>query len=99
MVVTVKSGDSYEGLLSGSTFNPSNSRITLKMVRKLPSAIAGQTNGAASREAALIGSSPEHAMNFDVKDLADMFISEFSLPEHSRIANGRLLHICTPRLD
>ncbi|KAI1630247.1 hypothetical protein EDD37DRAFT_96854 [Exophiala viscosa] len=88
IVITVKSGDSYEGLLSGSTFNPSNSKVTLKMVRKLPAAVGGQTNGAASREAALIGSSPEHAMNFDVKDMADMYIAEFSLPENPKLANG-----------
>lgn len=60
------------------------------MVRKLQPATAGQVNGSASREAALIGSSPEYAMNFDMKDMADMAIAEFAPPESSRVPNGKL---------
>ncbi len=86
--MTAKSGEKFEGLLSGSTFSPSTSRVTLKMVRKLQPAAAGQINGAAPREAALVGSSPEYAMNFDLSDMADMAITEFSPPEISKLANG-----------
>ncbi|EXJ77414.1 hypothetical protein A1O3_09640 [Capronia epimyces CBS 606.96] len=88
IVVTVKSGERFEGLLAGSTLNPANSKIALKMVRKLQPAAGGQVNGTATREAALVGSSPEHAMNFDVKDIADMLVSEFSPPENSKPVNG-----------
>jgi hypothetical protein len=88
IVMTAKSGEKFEGLLSGSTFSPSTSKVTLKMVRKLQPAAAGQVNGAAPREAALVGSSPEYAMNFDLSDMADMAIAEFSPPETSKLANG-----------
>ena len=64
----------------------------MKMVKKLHSANVGQVNGSANREAALVGSSPEYAMNFDLKDMADLTIAEFSLPEKSRLPNGRTYH-------
>lgn len=47
-----------------------------------------QPNGISSAEAAFTGSSPDHSMSFDVKDMADMTIPEFSLPEISRQTNG-----------
>ncbi|EXJ71471.1 uncharacterized protein A1O5_05279 [Cladophialophora psammophila CBS 110553] len=84
IIVTSKSGEKFEGLLSGSSLTPASTKITLKMVRKLQP----QANGVASREAALVGSSPEHAMNFDLKDMADMTIADFSLPETSKLTNG-----------
>lgn len=96
VVLTLNSGDKFEGLLSGSMLSPSNSKIALKMVKKVQSASAGQTNGtAATREAAFIGASPEHTMNFDVKDLTDMTIPEFSIPENSKLANGMRLCVAT----
>ncbi|KAK6380914.1 poly(A)-binding protein binding protein [Exophiala oligosperma] len=88
VVITTKSGDKFEGLLSGSAFSQQNSRITLKMARKLQSATGGQVNGAASREATLVGSSPEYAMNFDLKDMMDMMIADFAVAEATKLANG-----------
>jgi len=89
VVITTKSGEKFEGLLSGSAFGQPSSRITLKMVRKSQSAAGGQVNGAASREATFVGSSPEYAMNFDLKDMIDMTIPEFVVPEATKLANGR----------
>lgn len=98
VAITVKAGDRFEGLLSGSTLNPTNSKITLKMVRKLHAAAGeGQTNGTAPREAALVGSGPEHALNLDVKDIADMVISEFAPLENSKLANGMLRFLDSAR--
>ncbi|OAL37299.1 hypothetical protein AYO20_03475 [Fonsecaea nubica] len=88
IVLTSKSGEKFEGLLSGSSLTPTSTRITLKMVRKIQPATSGQANGVATREAALVGSSPEYAMNFDLKDTADMTIADFSLPETSKLTNG-----------
>lgn len=88
VVITTKSGEKFEGLLSGSAFSQPSSRITLKMVRKLQAAAGGQVNGAAPREAALVGSSPEYAMNFDLKDMIDMTIADFAVPEATKLANG-----------
>lgn len=94
VVITTKSGDKFEGLLSGSAFSQQNSRITLKMARKLQSATGGQVNGAASREATLVGSSPEYAMNFDLKDMMDMMIADFAVAEATKLANG--MHYADP---
>lgn len=85
VVVTAKSGEKYEGLLSGSDRNAPSYKVTLKMVKKVQS---GQVNGATSREAAFAGTSPEHAMNFDLRDVADFQISEFIFTESSKLANG-----------
>ncbi|KAG9788861.1 hypothetical protein KCU88_g1672, partial [Aureobasidium melanogenum] len=88
IIVVVKSGDKYEGLLSGSVLGPAGSKITLKMVKKTPATTAGQANGAVAREATLVGSTSEHAMNFDLKDVTDLVIPEFSPPENTKLGNG-----------
>ena len=59
------------------------------MVKKSHPAVAGQANGTVTREAALVGSSPEHTMNFDLKDVADMAIAELGLPEPPKLSNGK----------
>lgn len=48
----------------------------------------GQVNGNASREAALVGSSPDYALNFDLKDIADLTIAELTLPDAPKLSNG-----------
>ncbi|RVX73050.1 hypothetical protein B0A52_02176 [Exophiala mesophila] len=85
IVVTVKNGDRFEGLLSGS--NPQNgfSKITLKMVRK---SHAAQGNGSAFLEAAFIGASPDHALNVDIKEITDVSIPEFATAQSTKAANG-----------
>ena len=85
VVIVVKSGEKYEGLLCGSNVNNAPFKLSLKMVRKLQPA---QVNGSGPREAALVGASPEHVMNFDWKDVADLSIPEFAAPEASKTANG-----------
>lgn len=84
----MKNGERFEGLLAGSTLPAASAKITLKMTKKL-AGDAPSSNGIASREAALIGSSPDHAMTFEVKDLADIQIPEFSIPQPTKMANGQ----------
>lgn len=85
VVVAAKSGEKYTGLLSGRDLNGPSCKVTLKMVKKTQSA---QVNGTTSREAAFVGTSPEHAMSFDLKDVADFQVSDFILTESSKLANG-----------
>jgi hypothetical protein len=59
------------------------------MVKKVHSPTAGDVNGVASREAAFVGSSPEYAMNFDLKDVVDLHIAEFALPQAPKMINGK----------
>lgn len=58
------------------------------MTRKGQVGSPGQVNGFTSREAALTGSSPDHAINFDLRDVVDISIPEFNLPEPVKMTNG-----------
>ena len=58
------------------------------MTKKVITNPITQPNGISPWEAAFAGPSPDHAMTFDLKDMADMTIPEFSLPETSRQTNG-----------
>lgn len=60
----------------------------MKMTKKL-AGDASSSNGIASREAALTGASPDHAMTFDFKDIADIHIPEFSIPQPTKMSNGQ----------
>jgi hypothetical protein len=95
VVITATSGEKFEGLLSGSSLSAANPKMTLKMVKRIQPV---QANGIATREAALIGTSPEFAMSFDFRDVADMSIPEFTLPESSKAANGMSL-VCHPLIN
>jgi hypothetical protein len=57
------------------------------MTKKLEPEVS-TSNGVATREAAFVGTSPDYAMTFDIKDLADFELPSFSVPETSRMANG-----------
>lgn len=61
------------------------------MTKKVQTAPITHPNGVGSWEAAFAGSSPDHAMSFELKDMADMTIPEFSLPEASRQTNGKFV--------
>lgn len=85
IIVTVKNGDRFEGLLSGS--NPQNgfSKMTLKMVKK---SHAAQANGPAFPEAAFVGASPDYALNVDMKEITDVSIPDFAPAQSTKAANG-----------
>lgn len=90
MLIT-KAGDKYEGVFAGYATSQNVQKITLKMTKKVIASPITQHNGISSTEAAFAGASPDHAMSFDLKDMADMTIPEFSLPEPSRQTNGTLI--------
>ena len=48
----------------------------------------GQSNGATDHESTFVGSGPDHAMTFEIRDVADISIPEVSIPEASRTPNG-----------
>jgi hypothetical protein len=88
VIVECKSGETFEGLMAGTTPATGTTKFSLKMTKKLPIGTT-QSNGAANREAALIGMSPDHAVTFDLRDIAELQIPAFSMPESSRMANGK----------
>lgn len=58
------------------------------MTKKVPNSPIIQPNGTGSWEAVFAGTGPDHAVAFDLKDIADMTIPELSIPETSRQTNG-----------
>ena len=91
MVLVTKAGDKYEGVFAGFAQSPnsSSSKLTLKMTKKVINNPITQNNGFSSWGAAFTGASPEYAMTFDFKDMADLTIPEFSLPEPTKQTNGK----------
>lgn len=89
-MLTTKSGDKFEGIFAGLAGLPNNGRITLKMTKRVHSSPVTQPNGTTSREAAFIGSSPDHTMSIELRDMADLTIPEFSLPQTTKQTNGKL---------
>lgn len=59
--------------------------MTLKMTKKLSSTSSA---GGSDRQAALVGSEPDHTMTFDLKDMADLQIPSFAAPQTSKAVNG-----------
>lgn len=88
--MTTKSGDKFEGIFAAYAGPPNASQITLKMTKKVPISAITQPNGTGSWEAVFAGESPDHAVAFDLKDIADLTIPELSLPETSRQTNGTI---------
>ncbi|RMZ77381.1 hypothetical protein DV737_g4392, partial [Chaetothyriales sp. CBS 132003] len=87
--LATKTGDRYCGFMAGAWLEPSDPKIMLKMTKKLASSPGAATaNGLVSREAALVGSSPEYAMIWDVRDLVEIDFDDLSLVESARMANG-----------
>ncbi|RMD40908.1 hypothetical protein DV735_g4250, partial [Chaetothyriales sp. CBS 134920] len=88
VTVSTRTGDRYRGFMAGASLVPNNAKITLKMTKKLPSSPGTSANGLGSREAALVGSSPEYAMTWDVRDLVEIDLEDLSLVETAKLANG-----------
>jgi vacuolar-type H+-ATPase subunit D/Vma8 len=74
--------------MAGSSVASGTTHISLKMAKKMQQNDSGHTNGTAAREAAFAGTSPEHAVTFDVRDITDLQIPAFSMPESTKMANG-----------
>ena len=94
VTVTTKSGDKFDGIMSGSTAQAASLKITLKMAKKQHTSQGGHANGIAAGEAALVGAGPEHSMSFDNEDITEIFIAELSPTEPAKLPNGAFLYDC-----
>jgi hypothetical protein len=92
VTITSKSGEAYEGIFSYSTPDSTETNITLKMTRRTHSAGEAQTNGVAEHDSPFVGSGPDFAMTFNVRDVADVNISELSIPDAIKSQNGKHSH-------
>lgn len=90
VTITTKSGEKFDGIMSGSTARAAGLKVTLKMTKKQHTSQAGQANGFAAEEAVLVGVAPEHSISFDNDDITEISIAELSPPEPAKLLNGVL---------
>ena len=82
-IITLKNGDKYSGVLSGTSLDPSELRYVFKMVKKLLPASNAQTNGASQSSDDYVGSGDYHVMSFDMSDVADFNVNNVVLDKSS----------------
>ncbi|KAF7678272.1 hypothetical protein GT037_003653 [Alternaria burnsii] len=78
-IITLKNGDKYSGVLSGTSLDPSELRYVFKMVKKLLPTSNAQTNGASQSSDDYVGSGDYHVMSFDMSDVADFNVNNVVL--------------------
>ncbi|EMD60139.1 hypothetical protein COCSADRAFT_40571 [Bipolaris sorokiniana ND90Pr] len=82
-IITLKNGEKYSGVLSGTSLDPSELRYVFKMVKKLMPASNAQTNGTGSVSDDYVGAGDYHVMSFDMSDVADFNVNNVVLDKSS----------------
>jgi hypothetical protein len=78
-IITLKNGEKYSGVLSGTSLDPSELRYVFKMVKKLLPAANAQTNGTGEVSDDYVGVGDYHVMSFDMSDVADFNVNNVVL--------------------
>ena len=86
MTMTTQNGDTYSGIMSSSILTNNDQSFTLKMVQQQMQADVASNGDSASQS--FVGSAPDHAMTFDIRDLADLVIPSLTLAEAKPVQNG-----------
>jgi hypothetical protein len=87
--ITLKNGEKYSGVLSGTSLDPSELRYVFKMVKKLLPASNAHTNGTSQSSDDYVGSGDYHVMSFDMSDVADFNVNNVVLDKsQSKGQNG-----------
>ncbi|KAL7776614.1 hypothetical protein CFE70_007032 [Pyrenophora teres f. teres 0-1] len=88
-IITLKNGEKYSGVLSGTSLDPSELRYVFKMVKKLMPATSAQTNGAVEASEDYVGAGDYHVMSFDMSDVADFNVNNVVLDKsQAKAQNG-----------
>ncbi|KAF2127158.1 hypothetical protein P153DRAFT_320653 [Dothidotthia symphoricarpi CBS 119687] len=87
--ITLKNGERYSGVLSGTSLEPNEMRYVFKMVKKLLPAGNPQTNGSGESSDDYVGAGDYHVMSFDMSDVADFNVNNVVLDKtQSKGQNG-----------
>jgi hypothetical protein len=78
-IITLKNGEKYSGVLSGTSLDPSELRYVFKMVKKLLPAANAQINGTGEASDDYVGVGDYHVMSFDMSDVADFNVNNVVL--------------------
>ncbi|KAF2021495.1 hypothetical protein BU24DRAFT_337600 [Aaosphaeria arxii CBS 175.79] len=86
--ITLKNGEKYTGVLSGTSLDPTEMRYVFKMVKRVQGSDA-QVNGTSEPSDDYVGQGENHVMSFDIGDVADFNVSNVILNKsQSRTQNG-----------
>ncbi|KAF1955507.1 hypothetical protein CC80DRAFT_493007 [Byssothecium circinans] len=77
--ITLKNGEKYTGVLSGTSLDPTEMRYVFKMVKKVQAAGDAQVNGTAEASDDYIGTGENYVVSFDMSDVADFHVSNVIL--------------------
>lgn len=77
--ITLKNGEKYTGVLSGTSLDPTEMRYVFKMVKKIQAAVDAPVNGTVETSEDYIGVGDNHVMAFDMSDVAEFHVSNVVL--------------------
>lgn len=87
--ITLKNGERYSGVLSGTSLEPNEMRYVFKMVKKLLPTGNAQTNGSGDVSDDYVGTGDYYVMSFDMSDVADFNVNNVMLDKtQTRTQNG-----------
>jgi PAB1-binding protein PBP1 len=98
--ITLKNGEKYTGVLSGTSLDPTEMRYVFKMVKRVQPAGEAHTNGAGEASDEYIGVGDTHVMSFDIGDVADFHVNHVLLDNksQSKVQNGMTNESCKSQL-
>ncbi|KAF2651361.1 hypothetical protein K491DRAFT_607077 [Lophiostoma macrostomum CBS 122681] len=87
--ITLKNGEKYTGVLSGTSLDPTEMRYVFKMVKRVQPATESQVNGASETLDDYVGQGDDNVMSFDIGDVADFHVANVVLDKsQSKGQNG-----------
>ncbi|KAF2710622.1 hypothetical protein K504DRAFT_266615 [Pleomassaria siparia CBS 279.74] len=86
---TLKNGEKYTGVLSGTSLDPSEMRYVFKMVKRIQPAGDAQVKGTNEVSDDYVGVGDSHVMSFDIGDVAHFNVDHVVLDKtQARTQNG-----------
>ncbi|KAL9586026.1 MAG: hypothetical protein Q9212_001171 [Teloschistes hypoglaucus] len=86
--ITVKDGDVFSGIFYGSSFEGPDPAYLLKMVQKTKSSDKREPNGGQDALGDYIGHGEDHAMSFEMKDVAGLAVDGVTFDVREKAPNG-----------
>ncbi|KAF2742455.1 hypothetical protein M011DRAFT_266920 [Sporormia fimetaria CBS 119925] len=77
--ITLKNGEQYTGVLSGSALDPTNTKYVFKMVKRVHPTGEAQPNGTSEASGEYVGEGDSHVRAFDVADVAQYSVPQVAL--------------------
>ncbi|KAL4930109.1 putative PAB1 binding protein (Pbp1) [Aspergillus undulatus] len=86
--VTTRNGEEFTGILSSSSFEPTDSSITLKMTQRQSKHDQHRSNGVSDVASPFLGVAPEHSMTFNLNDVVDIYVPNVTTTDVLAKSNG-----------